>query len=175
MRTCLSIAILFSAVAAQAEPAKGGEKKGEAKPAARAPLNLPPLPPQLDNTLWADPASAKWEPVASLPKGAQGALIGTDASDGGMAGWLKFPAGYRVPPSWDTHRSSYTVISGQLTITSGGQKHVFGPGGYIVLNSKDRHDLACGPAECLLVVRHFGPPDMHWVNPADAPRPAKSN
>lgn len=172
MRLVLSIAILFAAGAAWAEAPKAGEKKAaSATPAVKT----QPLPPQLEGTLFADPATAKWEPIGSLPKGAMGALIGTSAVDGGMAGWLKFPANYRVPPSWDTHMVSYTVVAGQLTISSGGQKHAFGPGGYALLNSKDKHELTCGGSECLLLVRHFGPPDMHWVNPADAPKPQKTN
>jgi hypothetical protein len=130
----------------------------------------PPMPPQLDETLFGDPATAQWGPVKSLPAGAQGALIGTSASDGGMAGWLKFPAGYRVPPSWDTHRASYTVVTGTLTVTSNGKKHVMPPGGFVIVTAKDKHELVCGASECLILVQHYGPPDMHWVNPADAPK-----
>ena len=153
-----------------AEPVKAGAKS-DSKPATTIQaVKPPPMPPQLDTTLFSDLASAKWEPVASLPKGALGALIGTDASDGGMAGWLKFPAGYRVPASWDTHRATYTVVSGQLTINNNGQKHVLAAGGFAILTGKDKHELVCGPAECLLLVQHYGPPDMHWVNPADAPK-----
>lgn len=173
MRSSIAMLVVLGVThIAGAEPQKAAAKVA---PPANAGVKLPPLPPQLDATLFADPVTAKWEPVASLPKGAQGALIGTQSADGGMAGWLKFPAGYRVPTSWSTHLVSYTVVAGQLTITSNGQKHAFGPGGFAVLTAKDKAELLCGGAECLLVVHHFGPPDMHWVNAADAPKAAKTN
>ena len=126
-------------------------------------VKVPPMPPQINDTLFADPATAKWAPIPELPKGAMGALIGTEPAEGGMAGWLKLPAGYHVPTEWETHLTNYTVVSGQLTITNNGVKHVLGPGGFALVGSKDKHELSCGNAECLIVVRHFGPPDMHWV------------
>jgi len=166
----ITLALLFGSVAvAQAQPARSPDKKG-AKAAPAPVIKTPPLPPQLDQTLFADAQAAKWAPVTTLPKGAQGALIGTDPNNGGMAGWLKLPAGYHLPPAWETHVSTYTVISGQLTLTHGGQKHALGPGGYAILGSKDKHELTCGATECLLLVQHLGPPDMHWVNAADAPK-----
>jgi hypothetical protein len=162
--TSCAVLLAFIGVASAEQP------KPAAKAAPAAVVKTPPLPPQLDGALFADPTTAKWDVVASLPKGAMGALIGTDAADGGMAGWLKLPAGYRIPPSWDTHRATYTVVSGQLTLTSNGEKHVLPPGGFAVVTSNDKHEIKCGPAECLILVQHYGPPDSHWVNPADAPK-----
>lgn len=170
MKTTLVIVTALSlAGVAHAEPVKPADKKG-AKPAPAPVVKTPPLPPQLDDTMFADAATAKWAPVASLPKGAQGALIGTDANNGGMAGWLKLPAGYHLPATWETHISTYTIVSGTLTITNNGVKHAMGPGSYAVLTTKDKHELTCGAAECVMIVNHLGPPDMHWVNPADAPK-----
>ena len=168
--TAVMLAMSAAAIA-QAEPAKAAPAPQQNKLGGT--IKVPPMPPQLDSTLFADPETAKWEPVASLPKGATGALVGTRAADGGMAGWLKFPAGYRVPTAWNTHMVSYAVVGGKLTVTSNGQKHLLGPGGYLVLTSKDKYELQCGQTECMLLVQHFGPPDMHWVNAADAPKPAK--
>jgi hypothetical protein len=123
----------------------------------------PPLPPQLNDTLFADAAAAKWMPVSGLPKGAMGALIGTSPADGGMAGWLKLPAGYKVPLGWETHMHSYTVVSGELTVTDNGKKHLLGPGSFVMLTSKDKYELGCGAAECVVLVQHLGPPDQHWA------------
>jgi hypothetical protein len=175
MQERIAIAVLLGALGvAHADPAKSGDKKKAAPAPAPAPvIKTPPLPPELDNTMFADVTAAKWAPVVSLPKGAQGALIGTDPNNGGMAGWLKLPAGYRLPAAWETHITSFTVISGQVTLTANGQKHPLGAGSYAVLTSKDKHELTCGPAECLVIVHHMGPPDMHWVNPADAPKAGK--
>jgi quercetin dioxygenase-like cupin family protein len=170
MRKTASLVLSFTAAlgTAQALPAKPEAKK-DTKPGPA--IKVPPLPPQLDDTLFADVAKAEWSPVRSLPKGAMGALVGTDPNNGGMAGWLKLPAGYRIPSSWESHLSTYTVISGQLTITSNGDKHPLGPGSYVVLTMRDKHEIVCGAAsECLLLVQHLGPADMHWVNPADAPK-----
>jgi hypothetical protein len=165
MRASITVLLLLGTFGkTQAAP----PESGKSTPASG--VKAPPMPPQLDDTLFADAGTAKWAPVSSLPKGVQGALIGTDASNGGMSGWLKLPAGYHLPATWETHLSSYTVISGQLSVTVNKQKHTLGPGGYVVLTSKDKHELSCGSSECLLIVRHFGPPDMHWVNPADAPK-----
>ena len=174
MRLLVLSSLLCIGAAAHAEPAKAEAKKAEpqkgaAKPAG-PPIQVPPLPPQLDSTLFADPSTATFAPIGSLPKGATGALVGTDPNNGGMAGWLKLPAGYRIPPSWEGHLMTITVIAGNLTVTIGKDKHPLGPGGYAVLTMRDKHELTCGPAECLLLVHHLGPPDMHWVNPADAPK-----
>ena len=169
MRNVLAIVMVLGALGGAAQANQKAAPAGGRTNAAG--VKTPPLPPQLDETLWADASKAQWAPVASLPKGAQGALIGTDANNGGMAGWLKFPAGYHLPAVWETHIVTYTIISGQLTITSGGQKHALGPGSYAVLNSKDKHEMHCAAgAECVLIVHHLGPPDMHWVNAADAPK-----
>jgi hypothetical protein len=160
---CMSVGV------ATAEPAKKGDDKG--KKAAPGPgIKTPPLPPELDNTMFADVTKAAFAPVSTLPKGAQGALIGTDPNNGGMAGWLKLPAGYHIPTAWETHLTSVTLISGALTLTSNGKKWAMAPGSYAVLTSKDKHEYNCGATECLLIVHHMGPPDMHWVNPADAPK-----
>ncbi len=159
MRTTLGTMMGLSM--ALCELAHADAPKAAPKPA----IKVPPMPPQIDGTLFSDPATAKWEPIASLPKGAMGALIGTEPAESGMAGWLKLPPGFHVPTSWETHITNYTVVSGQLTITSNGQKHLLGPGSFAVVTSKDKHELKCGDAECLVVVRHFGPPDLHWVAP----------
>ncbi len=168
-----SIALLLTLVpcVALAQPAKGkAADKKDAKPGLASVVKPPPMPPQLDNTLFADPATAKWAPVETLPKGAQGALVGTEAANGGMAGWLKLPAGYKMPTSTESHIHTYTIVAGQVTVTSNGEKHAFGPGGYVVLTGRDKYDVACGSAECLLLVRHYGPPDLHAVAPNEAPK-----
>ena len=156
MNKTLTLVTMALCGLAHAEPPKAAPKPG-------ASIKVPPMPPQIDGTLFSDPSTAKWEPIASLPKGATGALIGTEPAASGMAGWLKFPAGYHMPASWETHITNYTVVAGQLTVISNGQKHLLGPGGFAILTSKDKHELKCGDTECLVVVRHFGPPDLHWV------------
>jgi quercetin dioxygenase-like cupin family protein len=156
MRLVVGLGLVLSTVALADAP----------KPAKPMPVvKVPPLPPQINDTLFADTEAAKWVPITGLPKGALGALIGTEPAEGGMAGWLKFPAGYHVPAQWETHLTNYTVVKGTLTITDNGIKHVLTPGGFALVGSKDKHELTCGAEECLIVVRHFGPPDMHWVTP----------
>jgi hypothetical protein len=155
MRLIIGLGLVLSTAALADAP------KAPAKPMPV--VQVPPMPPQINDTLFADAATAKWAPIPELPKGAMGALIGTEPASSGMAGWLKFPANYRVPAAWETHLTNYTVVTGTLTITDNGVKHVLGPGGFAIVASKDKHEMRCGDAECLIVVRHFGPPDMHWV------------
>ena len=164
MQKTIAIAILLGGLGVAHAQGK------KATPAPAPAIKTPPLLPEFDNTMFADAATAKWAPVTSLPKGAEGALIGTDPNNGGMAGWLKLPAGYHLPATWETHIMSVTVISGQLTLTSNGKKHPLGAGSFAVLTSKDKHEMLCGSSECVLIVHHLGPPDMHWVNAADAPK-----
>ena len=38
----------------------------------------------------------------------------------------------------------------------------------MVLTQRDKHEMSCGAAECLLLVQHLGPADLHWVKPAGA-------
>jgi hypothetical protein len=165
MRTILAFAFVFGLVGIAHADGKTADKKPAAGTIVAA--KVPPMPPQLNDTLFSDAGDAKWSPIDGLPKGAMGALIGTDPANGGMAGWLKLPAGYKVPLGWETHMHSYTVVSGQLTITDNNKKHVLGVGGFTMLTGHDKYEMSCGAAECLLVVNHLGPPDQHWA-PAKA-------
>lgn len=145
-----------------------GAPRAQAEP-RKVTIKAPPLPPSTEELLVASPQHAAWVPSEKLgmPAGAEVALIGADPVSTGPTMYLKARAGWRLPMHWHIHTSYLTLVTGHITLTIDGKKHALGPGSFVVVPSRAKHELTCAPgAECLLVDRRSGPVDLHWVGAA---------
>jgi quercetin dioxygenase-like cupin family protein len=127
-------------------------------------IKVPPLPPSVNELLFADPAHAAWTPAEKLgyAAGAQVALIGQDPVSTGQTVYFKAPAGYKIPLHWHTHGEHIYFISGKATLTIEGKPHVLEAGSYASMPSKTQHSLDV-QADCLFIVERSGPADVNWV------------
>src|SRR5262245_34237172 len=98
MKKLAFLMLAFSTVALAQKPAP--TDKG--KPVT---IKVPPLPPSVNDLLFADPAHAAWTPADKLgyPAGAQVALIGQDPVSTGPTMYMKASPGYKMPLHWHTH------------------------------------------------------------------------
>ncbi len=123
------------------------------------------------------PHEITWVPApASLPSGAQLAVISGDASKRGgtYALRLKMPDGYVFEPHWHPQNVNVTVLSGALGIGTGDKfdkstGRIVQTGGYI-LEPKDMHHYAWAQGPAVIEVYGQGPFGMNYVNSSDDPR-----
>jgi len=123
------------------------------------------------------PDQIKWWPApASLPPGAQLAILDGDPSKAGLPYTIraKFPDGYKVPPHWHPVDENVTVLKGIFGI---GRGEKFDPsageelpvGSYSKMPKRMRH-FAWVKGETIIQIHGVGPFVIHYVNPADDPR-----
>jgi redox-sensitive bicupin YhaK (pirin superfamily) len=123
------------------------------------------------------PNEVTWAPApASLPSGAQLAVISGDASKRGgtYALRLKLPDGYVFKPHWHPQNVNVTVLSGGLGIGMGdkfdeSKGRIVKTGGYI-LEPKEMHHYAWSQSPTVIEVYGEGPFGMNYVNASDDPR-----
>lgn len=125
-------------------------------------------------------ASMQWGPAPpSLPAGAQASvLIGDPGKPGVFTIRLKMPAGYRVPRHWHSSDEALTLIEGDLGMSmgpmAGAHADSLMPGDFINLPAHMQHE-ASSMHGAIVQVQSTGPFDIHYVNPKDDPRKAKSS
>ena len=111
---------------------------------------------------------------ASLPKGAQMALLESAPNKAGMfTVRLKLPAGYRIPPHWHPADEHVTVISGLLNIAmapnyDSSHSKAMGAGSFALMPAK-MHHAAWADVETVIQLHGVGPWQINYVNPADKP------
>ena len=156
MRTLAIVMLLAAPVFAQPKAATDRGKPVQIK--------VPPLPPSVNDLLFADPAKAPWTPAEKLgyAPGAQVALIGQDPVSTGPTIYFKAPAGYKIPLHWHTHGEHIYFVSGKATLTIEGKPHVLEAGSYASMPSKTQHSLDV-QSDCLFIVERSGPADVNWV------------
>jgi len=117
---------------------------------------------------------------ASLPSGAQIAVLDGDPSQAGMSYTigLKMPDGYRVPPHWHPMDASVNVVQGSFIMGVGekvdpAQAQEMTAGSYMRVSKGVRH-YEWTKGETIIYVYGLGPLDTIYVNSADDPR-QKSN
>jgi len=128
-----------------------------------------------------NPNQIQWQAgPASLPPGAQIAVLDGDPSQAGMLYTigLKMPDGYRVPPHWHPMDASVTVVQGSFIMGLGekvepAQAQELTTGAYMRVSKGVRH-YEWAKGDTIIYVYGLGPLDTIYVNPADDPR-QKSN
>jgi quercetin dioxygenase-like cupin family protein len=123
------------------------------------------------------PKDLKWAPVKSLPGTEIAVLEGPLDQAVPFTFRLKMPAGYRIPPHWHPAIEHVTVVSGTFLIGMGEKAdekkmHALPAGGIAIMQPKTAH-FAGAKEETIVQVHGIGPWQVNWVNPADAPKPAK--
>ena len=123
-----------------------------------------------------NPGGLKWGPApASLPRGAQLAVLAGDPQSAGMFTIrLRFPPGYAVAPHSHPADEFVTVISGQLGLGMGSRVNRaraarLVPGGFVVAPANMNHYAFTRTGAVIQITAH-GPFAVTYVNPADDPR-----
>ena len=123
------------------------------------------------------PKQIKWQAApASLPAGAQMAVLDGDPSQSGVSYTigLKMPNGYRMPPHWHPSDASVIVVQGVFGMGLGEKfdstrGRELKPGSYMRVSKEVRH-YEWTKGETIIYVSGLGPLDTTYVNPADDPR-----
>lgn len=118
----------------------------------------------------------KWGPApASLPSGAQGAVL---QGDPGKAGpftlRLKLPDGYRIPPHYHPAIEHITVLEGTFVLGTGetqnpGTEKPLGTGSFAFMPAGMRHFVRAQGAT-VVQLHGTGPWGITYVNASDDPR-----
>jgi quercetin dioxygenase-like cupin family protein len=121
-------------------------------------------------------ADIQWQDgPASLPAGAQFALLDGDPSKAGyFALRIKLPDGYVIPPHRHPVQERLTVLSGTFHLGHGEtvnrqDTQALGPGSYFSLPPGMTH-YAVAEGETVIQLTSIGPWTIEYVNPADDPR-----
>lgn len=120
-------------------------------------------------------ADLKWQPVPSLPKGAQLAVIEGSLSEAApFTVRLKFPGNYRIPAHWHPAVERVTVLSGEFHMGIGERldekaSHPLGVGDVMLLQPKTPH-FAWTKVATEVQLHGTGPWGVTYVNAADDPR-----
>jgi len=111
----------------------------------------------------------------SLPSGAQAAaILGSPAKEGQFVLYLKFPAGFVVPPHRHSKDEFVTVISGKFVITAAEKVDraaikALPAGSFFHLPAGTAH-YAFAETEAVVQVSGMGPFDVTYLDPKDDPR-----
>ena len=105
-------------------------------------------------------------------------LDGDPKAEGSFTMRLKMPAGYRISPHTHPTAERVTVISGTVHLGIGEKFDERGgrelhAGDFAVLPAGVPH-FAWSPAEAVLQIHSEGPFERKFVDPADAPSPARN-
>ena len=123
----------------------------------------------------ATPGDLRWGDVASLPPGAQIAVIeGKMNEKGPITARIKLPADYRIPAHWHPGVERVTVLSGTFNYGMGDKlepqkTRALGPGSVVVMQPKMNH-FVWTKDETVFQLNVVGPWAINYVNPADDPR-----
>jgi quercetin dioxygenase-like cupin family protein len=121
------------------------------------------------------PAEVAWGPgPASLPSGAQGAVLyGDPTKEGPFALRLKFPKGYRIPAHTHPKPEIITVISGAFLLSTAADhsSHMkpLTAGSFVAMEPGLVHQ-AGADEETVVQLTSVGPWGITYVNPNDDPR-----
>jgi hypothetical protein len=122
------------------------------------------------------PSDVKWGAApASLPSGAQGAVLqGDPAKAGPFTLRLKLPDGYRIPPHYHPAIEHITVLEGTFVLgtgeaVSGGTEKPLGAGSFAFMPAGMRHFVRA-QGETVVQLHGTGPWGITYVNPSDDPR-----
>ena len=120
--------------------------------------------------------AVKWAAAPpALPKGAQLAVLyGDPGKEGPFVIWLKFPAGYKVPPHSHPSDENVTVISGLIQLAMGDkiepkQRDALAAGGYVHM-PKGTHHYGWVAQPSVVQINGTGPFVITYINSADDPR-----
>lgn len=122
------------------------------------------------------PDALKWVQPATLPPGAQLAIIqGDPAKEGPFTYRVKFPANFKVPPHTHKAIENVTVLSGVLHLGLGtkldtGSGQMVPTGGFASIPATHPHYAWTTTEATMIQVHSVGPTDITYVNPADDPR-----
>ena len=125
------------------------------------------------------PDSISWGPgPASLPAGAQGAVLeGDPAKPGPFTLRLKMPDGYTIAPHSHPAVEHVTVLQGAFVMGLGDtvdrtKGHELGAGAFALMPAGTRH-FAWTKGETIVQLHGVGPWGITYVNAADDPRNKK--
>lgn len=131
---------------------------------------------QTEHHIFVDPDRLEWTAgPASLPAGAQMAVIEGDPSSSGLFTMrLRLPDGYRIAPHFHGADEHVTVLSGTFVMGLGDTWNADGgmalaPGGFAVMPAGTRH-FAWSQGETILQIHAAGPWTLTYVDAADDPR-----
>jgi quercetin dioxygenase-like cupin family protein len=120
------------------------------------------------------PNDVKWAPgPASIPKGAQAAVLyGDPSKDGLFALRLKMPSGYHIPPHTHPKPEVVTVLSGTLHLGEGAtaDKAKALPAGSFFAMSPGMQHYVYADQETIVQLNSAGPWGVTYVNEKDDPR-----
>jgi hypothetical protein len=122
------------------------------------------------------PDTLEWAPVASLPKGAEFAMLeGSLSAAGPFTARLRLPADYRIPPHWHPVMERVTVISGTFYMGLGERFDDSGgmaleAGSMMLMQPETRHFAWTGNEQTVIQLHGTGPWAIHYVDPSDDPR-----
>ncbi len=122
------------------------------------------------------PQDVQWQPgPASLPKGAEAAVLyGDPSKEGVFAMRLKLPKGYHIPPHTHPRPEIVTVISGTFRIgmgkTADQNKGTPLPvGGFFAFDPGMAH-FAYADEDTVVQLNSAGPWGLDYIDPKDDPR-----
>lgn len=121
------------------------------------------------------PSDVTWSPIASLPAGAQAAILeGDPAKAGPFTLRLKMPDGYRIPPHYHPAVEHVTVIQGTFVLGMGEKANSdtekpLAAGSFAFMPAGMRH-FARTQGETIVQLHGIGPWAITYVNPSDDPR-----
>lgn len=121
-------------------------------------------------------SEVKWGPApASLPSGAQGAVLqGDPAKAGPFTLRLKLPDGYRIPPHYHPAIEHITVIEGTFVLGMGDKvsaatEKPLGTGSFAFMPAGMRHFVRT-QGETVVQLHGTGPWGITYVDPSEDPR-----
>lgn len=116
-----------------------------------------------------------WGPIASLPAGAEMAVItGKPGEKGAFTLRIRMPDGYEIPPHWHPATENITVIEGTFNIGMGDEfdrasTTALSAGAYAVMQPKMRH-YAWTSGVTTVQLHGVGPWQINYVSAQDDPR-----
>ena len=122
------------------------------------------------------PDDIKWTPApASLPKGAQAAVLyGDPSKDGLFALRIKMPAGYHIPPHTHPKPEVVTILSGTVNLGEGAtadkaNTKALRAGSFFTMAPGMQH-YVYADQETVVQLNSIGPWGITYVNEKDDPR-----
>ncbi len=113
-----------------------------------------PLLAQADSVVQT-PAELKWKDMGN---GIKAAVVSGDMDKGASRFFLKYPVGLVTPLHHHDADHYVTVISGSITLSTGGKDHKLGPGAYFALTKKAPHIAKVeGKEEALFFIQADSP------------------
>ncbi len=116
-----------------------------------------------------------WGPIASLPAGAEVAVItGNPGAEGVFTLRIRMPDAYEIPPHWHPATENITVIEGTFNVGMGNafdraSTTALSTGAYAVMQPESRH-FAWTSGTTIVQLHGVGPWQINYVNPKDDPR-----